>query len=103
MRWIAVAAGALILVVAIAGLVGTRLPRNHVASRTMRVKRPPQDVWPVLTNLADASGVPVDVLENKPPNRLVTRVKESEKNFGGTWAMTVDADGGGSRVKIVED
>ena len=83
--------------------VGSMLPRNHKASRTLRVTRSPAEVWPVLVQATQASDVPVEVLESQPPHRLVTRVAEQEKNFGGTWTIAIDAAASGSRVTITED
>jgi hypothetical protein len=103
MKWIALVLIAVIVVVAIVAIIGSTLPRNHVASRTLRLKRSPGDVWPVVTQAMNASSVPVDVLENDPPRRLVTRVKETEKMFGGTWTVTATPTTGGSALTIVED
>jgi hypothetical protein len=89
MKWILIAGFALVALVGIVTLIGSRLPREHTASRTLRVKRSPTDVWAAVTQATSASGVPVDVLESVPPYRLVTRVKESEKMFGGTWTITI--------------
>jgi len=103
MKWIALAAGCLILLLVIVAAIGSTLPRSHVASRTLTIKRSPQDVWPVVTRLMRESSVPVDVLEDDPPRRLVTKVKETEKMFGGTWTVTVAPVGSGSTITIVED
>src|SRR5258708_21309736 len=89
MRWIAFIAGGLVVLVAGIAAIGAMLPRTHKASRTLRVRRPPADVWPIVTQIAQASDVPVDVIENVPPRRLVTRVKETERNFGGTWTIPI--------------
>ncbi|HEY1913086.1 MAG TPA: hypothetical protein VGG73_19335, partial [Vicinamibacterales bacterium] len=43
------------------------------------------------------------ILENDPPHRLRTRVTEAEKNFGGTWTITIAPTPDGSEVAIVED
>jgi hypothetical protein len=56
-----------------------------------------------MMNAARASSVPVDILENDPPHRLVTRVTEAEKNFGGTWTIAIASVSDGSEVTIVED
>jgi hypothetical protein len=103
MRWIAIVAGGLMLVVAGIAAIGSMLPRNHKASRTLRLTRPPADVWPVLLQATEASDVPVDVLERDPPRRLVTRVTEKEKNFGGTWTIAIAPTTSGSDVTITED
>ena len=103
MKWIGIAG------IALAGLglgvtaVGSRLPRTHKASRTLRVRRTPAEVWPAIMQATQASDVPVDVLENQPPHRLVTRVTEKEKNFGGTWTIAIAARPDGSDVTIAED
>ena len=103
MRWLLyVMAGAATLV-ALMALIGARLPRDHHASRTVTLPRPPADVWPIVIRNASTASVPVDVLESTPPFRLVTRVKESEKNFGGTWTIVIAPVGGGSTLTITED
>ena len=111
MKWIMFIGGGLVLLVAVIAAVGAMLPRTHKASRTLRVKRPPEEVWALVTQTAQASSVPVDVLESHPPDRLVTRVKETERNFGGTWTIAIAAVSGpsassgqvASTVTIIED
>jgi hypothetical protein len=103
MKWVVIVIASLIALIMIAAIVGSMLPRNHRASRTLTLKRSPAEVWPVITQAASSSSVPVDVLENSPPHKLVTRVKESEKNFGGTWTIAIDPIPAGSRVTVTED
>ena len=103
MRWIAIIVGGLVVLVAGIAAIGAALPRNHRASRTLRVKRAPAEVWPIVLKTTQASDVPVDVLESVPPYRLVTRVTEKEKNFGGTWTIAIAAVPDGSAVTITED
>ena len=103
MRWIAVIAGGLVVLVAGIAAIGSMLPRNHKASRTLRLKRSPAEVWPVVIQATEASDVPVDVLERHPPHRLVTRVTEKEKNFGGTWTIAIAPTPSGADVTITED
>jgi hypothetical protein len=96
---------AVVAIVAIVMIVGARLPREHRASRTLRVSRAPADVWPVVTRLAGASSVPVDILESQPPHRLVTRIKATERQFGGTWTVAIAGQAAppASTVTITED
>ena len=103
MRWMLFGMGGLAALVAMVAAIGSMLPRNHKASRTLRVKRPPADVWTAVTAAAGAAPVPVDVLESNPPYRLVTRVKETERNFGGTWTIAIVAEPRGSALTITED
>ena len=103
MRWIAFMVVGLLVLVAGVAAIGAMLPRTHKASRTLRVRRPPADVWPAVIQVTQASDVPVDVLESQPPRRLVTRVSEKEKNFGGTWTIDLTPVGEGATVTIAED
>ena len=102
MKWILLGVAAVVVLVIVAVAVGAALPREHVASRTLRVKRTPEEVWAVYTQVTGASSIPVDVLERDPPRRIVTRVKETEKNFGGTWTSVVAPVPDGSTITITE-
>jgi hypothetical protein len=103
MKWVLFLGAGVIAMAAIVAAIGAALPRNHKASRTLRVKRAPAEVWPAITAATSASDVPVDVLEQTPPHRLVTRVKATEQMFGGTWTIVVAAEPAGSAVTITED
>jgi len=90
MRWIALLVVVLAVIVAGVALVGSRLPREHVASRTLRLtKTSPQDAWTAAMAATSASSVPVDIVDQDPPRRIVTKVKDTEKMFGGTWTIAV--------------
>ena len=89
MKWVLLGIASLIVLVAMVALVGSRLPREHTATRTLKVRRTPQEIWPVFTAVTAASSVPVDIVEQDPPRRIVTRVKPTEKMFGGTWTCVI--------------
>ena len=103
MRWLLIIVGAIVLLIAIVAAIGSALPRNHTASRTLRVKRSPDEVWPAITQAMSASSVPTDIVESDPPRKLVTRVKDTEKMFGGTWTVVISPANGGSTLTITED
>ena len=103
MKWILIVLAVLVVFVTVIAAIGARLPRQHVASRTLRVRRSPQEVWPILMQITSASSVPVDVVEQDAPRRMVTRVKETEKMFGGTWTCVVAPEPEGSTLTITED
>ena len=92
-----------VVIVGVVAAIGATLPREHTASRTAQFPRPPQDVWACITDATSNSPVPVDVLESRPPHLLVTRVKETEKMFGGTWTIAIAPAAGGSTVTITEE
>jgi hypothetical protein len=89
MKWFVIVIGGLTLLIAIVAAIGATLPRNHTASRTLRVRRPPQEAWTAITQAMSASDVPVDIVESDPPRKLVSKVKETEKMFGGTWTVAI--------------
>ena len=89
MKWLLIVVGGLGLLIAIVAAIGATLPRNHTASRTLRVRRPPQEAWTAITQAMSASDVPVDIVESDPPRKLVSKVKETEKMFGGTWTVAI--------------
>jgi hypothetical protein len=103
MKWMMIGLALIVGLVVVVAVAGALMPREHVASRTLRVRRAPAEVWPVITRLTAASSVPVDILEQDPPHRLVSRVKETEKNFGGTWTIVIAPVPDGSTLTITED
>jgi hypothetical protein len=111
MKWIVMVVGGLVLLIAVIAAIGAMLPRNHTASRTLRVRRPPQDAWTALTTAMSTSDVPVDILESDPPRKLVSKVKDTETMFGGTWTVAIaPVDGpstgsgqAGATITITED
>ena len=103
MKWVLFGGAGLAALIGLMAVLGSMLPRNHKASRTLRVKRPPQDVWAAVTAATGASSAPVDVLESNPPYRQVTRVKETETMFGGTWTIAIAPEPQGSALTITED
>ena len=103
MKWILIAIAVLAAVVALVAVIGSTLPRSHVAGRSLALRRSPEEIWPVIMQATASSGVPIDVIESEPPRRQVTRVKDTEKMFGGTWTVTIIPSSTGSTVMITED
>jgi hypothetical protein len=102
-KWILIALVVVAAVVAVIAAIGATLPRDHVASRSLAVRRPLEEVWPAIMQATASSGVPVDIVESDPPRRQVTRVKDTEKMFGGTWTITIAPSPTGSTLTITED
>jgi len=129
-----------ILLVALAGLagvpltaaaVGALLPRNHVARRTIRLKRAPEEIWRLIEDvdrfaswrsgitrverLPDHEGrlrwreegahraVTFERVAAAPPARLVTRIADPGLPFGGTWTYVIAPASDGSTVTITEE
>lgn len=122
---------ALVLLVGIMVLIGSRLPKNHVASRSIFLRKPPQDVYAVIHDFASMSkwrsdvkkvdvealpGGPVyfredskhgtvnyELIEDVPNQRMVTKIRDTDLGYGGQWTYTLAAENGGTRVTIRED
>lgn len=122
---------ALVLLVGIMALIGSRLPKNHVASRSIFLRKSPQDVYAVIRDFASMSkwrsdvkkvdveaqpGGPVhfredskhgtvnyELIEDVPSQRMVTKIRDTDLGYGGQWTYTLAAENSGTRVTIRED
>lgn len=129
--WVVIGVGALAGILALVTAIGALLPKRHVASRAVRLKQPPEEVWKVVTDfaaapawhravqqverLADkdghevwretyAGGYPI-VLETKeavPPRRLVRSIADESGPFTGRWEFALSPEDGGTRVTLTE-
>lgn len=130
MRWILIALGVLVLLVALVALIGALLPKGHVTARSAVYRHPPEEVFAALHGFAeypqwhkDVSKVeilaPADgrerfretnrfgvitfsVDEAVPPGRMVTRIADPDLPFGGTWTYELVPVPEGTRVTITE-
>jgi hypothetical protein len=130
MKWAIIVVGGLMLLVAVMALVGSMLPRDHHATRKARFHVAPEAIYAALTGpqdwrtgvksfgaLPDQDGrkqwweqdshgqkITYEIVEAKPPNRLVTRIAQAGLPYGGTWTFEIAAlPEGGSEVRITED
>jgi hypothetical protein len=123
--------GGLILLVGIVALIGTRLPKSHVASRSILLHKSPQEVYAVVRDFGSAPqwrsdvkqmeveappGGPVyfrevgkndtinyELVEDVPAQRMVTRIRDTDLGYSGQWTYLFAAENGGTRVTIRED
>lgn len=122
---------AIALLVGIAALIGSRLPKTHVASRSIVLRQSPENVYAVVRDFASApkwradlkqldvearDGGPIrfrevgthgtinyELVEDVPAQRMVTRILDTDLGFGGQWTYTFAPENGGTRVTIRED
>lgn len=131
MFWVLVAVGVLIAAVLVATAVGSLLPREHVATRTLTVRQPPLAIWRVITDFAsqpqwhpemksaerlpdrnghevwqeEVSGmkIPFETIEVESPRRLVRRIASDDLGFGGVWEYSITpTTEGGCQLTITE-
>ncbi len=123
--------GALGLLVALAAVIGSLLPREHVATRAAVYRRPPAVLYATVRDWAALpswrSGVkaveplpasanpagyrevsrhgtiPYVVLADRPGEQLVTRIADDTLPFGGTWTFEFTPADGGGRLRITEN
>jgi len=126
--WIFVAlSGFLILI----SLIGSLLPKDHVATRQGRYRQPPEAIWKAITDvdampswreglksvkhLPDKNGLPVhlevttmgeipmETVEMTPPRKLVGRIADPKLPYGGTWTFEITPTAEGSTLRITEN
>ena len=122
------AVGASIIVV----VVGSILPQKYSVSRMVHLNRSQNEVWELITNLADqvswrpeiqnAERLPsegktefwketdrdgqsliFETIESVPPRRLVRRVVDKDLAFGENWTMEIAKFGEVTSLTITED
>lgn len=132
LKWLLWIAGGLAGLIVFVAAVGFALPEQHTASRTVRLKQPPEAVWEVITDFAgqaewreevqsverlpDRDGrevwrevnswgqpLTMETVELAPPQRLVRRIADDKLPFGGTWTWEIAPLEGGCTVTITED
>ncbi len=121
----------LIVLAGIIALIGSRLPKAHVATRSILLHRSPPDVYAVVRDFESAPkwrsdvkrtevdaqpGNPVyfreegkngtinyELVEDVPSQRMVTRIRDTDLGFSGQWTYQLAPENGGTRVTIRED
>ncbi|HEX8679200.1 MAG TPA: SRPBCC family protein [Chthoniobacterales bacterium] len=125
-------AGAIAGLIAIVFVVGALLPQKHVARREILLSRSPGEVYAVVRDFASApagrselkrvvllepvaeklrfreefqyGAMTYEVMEDRQPERLVTRIVDRDLGYFGTWTYEfVPAENGATRVRITED
>lgn len=114
----------------LAYLIGSFVPRDHVAKMTIDLASPPERVWAIVSDLArtkewrdDISAVvvqpnpggplrftestshgeiPFEVVSQDAPRRQVVRIIDDHQPFGGTWTWDLEPTPGGMRLTMTE-
>lgn len=122
---------AAVLLIIIVLIVGSRLPETHTASRSVRFRQSPEDVYAVVRNFAassewrpDVRNVEIETPENGkvqfreegsngvvnyqleedvPNRRLVTRIMDRDLGYAGSWTYEFSPSPEGTLVTITEN
>ena len=132
MKWVWIAAGVMVAIVAVVAVVGAMLPRDHKATSSILLKQPIDSVWSVIRNLGTAAtwwpgltlserlpdvngkerwhqkgggfDMTAEISEDVPPTRMVNLIISKPGDpFGGKWIYQLAPESGGTRVTITED
>jgi uncharacterized protein YndB with AHSA1/START domain len=130
MWWIGIPLGGLAGLVVVLIVIGSLLPRDHVAALSIELRAGPERVWslvadlggtarwrPDVTRVESQSGpsgtlryvehsrhgaTPFELVSQEPPRRQVVRVVDDGLPFGGTWTWDLVSAGAGTRLTITE-
>ncbi len=131
MYWILGIVGVLVLAGIVVFIIGSFLPEDHVASKTLTLRQPPETVWQVVSDFAnqpkwnpemksverlpDRNGhavwqeemsgmkIPLETLETEAPKKLVRRIASEDLGFGGDWEYIITPTiEGGCQLTITE-
>ena len=128
--WVLWIGGGLVLLVGLAALAGALLPVRHHGTRKARYRVAPDALYAVVAGppdwrtgvksfgeLPDENGrkrwweedthrqkVAYELVEAKPPVRLVMRLATPGLPFGGSWTLEIaPVPGGGSQLRVHEN
>jgi uncharacterized protein YndB with AHSA1/START domain len=132
MKWVLIVVAGLVGIVALVAIVGSLLPKGHVARRTAHYTQTPDSVWAAIADVPgqaswrtdlksveraeDRNGkqvwretskrgdvVPYETTEIIPPRRLVRTIADPDLPYGGRWIYEVAAEPTGARLTITEE
>lgn len=113
-------------VIAAVVLIGSMLPRDHTATRSVRLHKPAEEVFPVITGPGDwrpelarweriddrhfvettrrgGHRIRMEIVESTAPTRHVTRIDDPSLPFGGTWTFEITPTGDACVLRITEN
>jgi hypothetical protein len=130
-KWLLYVLAGVVGLVALVGAVGAMMPREHTASRAMRFRPKPAELFATVSDFAkypewrtgvsrvDVEGalgpgaiirehgangtIPYRVEVFEPPSKIVTRIADPSLAFGGTWTFEVFQNDSGSELVLTEN
>ena len=131
LRWPLAAVTLFVALLLVFALVGSLLPRRHLARASITLDQPADSVWAVIRDFEayptwwpqleamvripdrrsetwsqhDKYGdeIPIEVVESQPATRLVTRIAAEDLPYSGTWTYELTASVAGTTLTLTED
>jgi hypothetical protein len=132
MKWVLIAVAGLVGLVVLVAIIGSLLPKGHVARRTAHYTQSPDSLWAAIADFPgqaawrtdlksveradDRNGrqvwretskrgdvVPFETSELIPPRRLVRTIADPDLPYGGRWIYEVAAEPNGASLTITEE
>ena len=130
MKLVLMIVASVFIIVAVVLIVGAILPRGHVVSRRIILHRSPDEIYRSVRDFAAApswrsdlervemiattdnhvrfreyakhGAVTYELVEDRPGERMVTRIADLNLGYSGTWTYTFTKEAAGARVQITE-
>jgi uncharacterized membrane protein len=121
----------LVFAIALVALIGSRLPKQHIATRSILVHKTPAEVYAVVHDFESApkwrtdlhsvevittadgkirfketgkdGEVNFELTEDVPGQRMVTRIVDTDLGYSGAWTYTFTVEGNSTRLSITEN
>src|SRR5215471_14570819 len=116
--------GFLIVLAVTAAIIGSRMAADHIASKSLTVRRAPADVYAVVRDFGQAAqwrsdlkrvetlaadrfrehgsfgAVTYQIIEDVPNVRIVTKIVDVDLGYSGSWEYALQGADGGTVVTI---
>ena len=130
MKIVLLTAAVLVTVASAVVLIGWLLPKQHVASRAIALRRKPEDVFQLISDFKAApswrpdvrevellpslgghiryrekganGAITMEIVESNSPSRMVARIADKALPFGGMWIFDISPTTEGCRLNITE-
>ena len=130
MKWILLTGALLAIVITIALVIGSRLPRDHVATVRAKYRAAPAVIWTIISDpvhsgswrkelqsvdllptsdghmawkeVSSSGTVDYALTESIPERRFVTRITSPDLPYGGQWEYSFVPAGTGTELTITE-
>ncbi|HKX84323.1 MAG TPA: SRPBCC family protein [Pyrinomonadaceae bacterium] len=128
----AIVVAVLVIGIAVVLIIGYRLPKNHTASRTVRLNRPVKEVYSKVRNVEDHpkwrpdvksieilppdedgrtrfrevgsnGAVTYEITEDVPDRQIVTTILDRDLGYSGSWTYTFEEKGETTDLTITEN